>query len=331
MKKFQISPGLNKSRKWYGLAKHAKYANSNKATSPKKRSVLLRIVRIVVMPMLMLYLVCAVVLPFYICTVQNRTVNSNISPANYGMFFSDVSFPATVDQTTIRGWYMPGTNGRAILAVHGKEANRTTFLEKIPPLVTQGYSLLLIDLRGHGKSDGQWHSLGYYEQRDVLGAIDYLKEKGFSGSQIGILSESLGASVSLIVLGQTDIKTVVADSPFARLSTVLEDVTSGTALGPLLPSMLVSASLIRGIDINQVIPENAAKNINGRRVFLIAGGLDTLIPVKHHYRLKAAFGEAADSWLVPAADHVGAFNEQPGEYLAKVSHFFDKQLQPIIK
>ena len=37
-------------------------------------------------------------------------------------------------------------------------------------------NVILFDLRGHGESDGDRFSLGYFEKRDVLGAIRYLRD-----------------------------------------------------------------------------------------------------------------------------------------------------------
>src|SRR5207237_65544 len=115
-------------------------------------------------------------------------------------------------------------------------------------------------------------SLGYYEQRDVLGAIAFLKASGFKPEHIGILGYSMGASTGLMAMSLTrDIKAMVADSAFANLDRELEYampvLTNGLMPPFFLPGVLVTSSLLHGVDINGVRPEEAVKNLNGRHLF----------------------------------------------------------------
>lgn len=103
------------------------------------------------------------------------------TPASVGLKYSDIAFPTKGGGLTIRGWWMPAKNARAVLVlVHGANANRRDLyargLEIAKFLVGQNISVLAPDLRNHGVSDGTPTgrlTMGYDELNDITGAIDY--------------------------------------------------------------------------------------------------------------------------------------------------------------
>jgi pimeloyl-ACP methyl ester carboxylesterase len=85
---------------------------------------------------------------------------------------------------------------RALLWVHGFNTCRSCefdgrFIEFANTLHASGFNILMIDLRGHGESEGERVTFGKQEKWDVLGAVDWLHQRGFT--KIGVLGASLGA------------------------------------------------------------------------------------------------------------------------------------------
>jgi fermentation-respiration switch protein FrsA (DUF1100 family) len=278
---------------------------------------------------LVLYLTISVAGEEFFTKIYGREVGQP-TPADYGLNYSEVSFPAAEDKLTIRGWFISGQSERVVLVLHGKGGNRTTLLPIVAPLAQSGFNLLLIDLRGHGASGGDNISYGYYEQRDVLGAVAYLKNRGFKPEHIGLFGHSMGAATGLLAMGKTqDIKAMVADSAYARLDKELEYAMPATSAGLLpsflLPGMLVTASLRHGIDVNLVRPEDAVSKLGNQRLLLIQGDRDMLVPSSNIYRLKAAAGGKAEMWVVPGADHVQAYALHPDEYVNRLITFFKQE------
>src|SRR5947207_4518882 len=108
------------------------------------------------------------------------------TPAKFGMQFRYVTFPSRVDQVQLKGWFIPGVlpNGkqtaqRTIIIVHGNRTNRADknagLLQLSVDFAQHGFAVLAFDMRGTGESPPEPLSLGYFEQRDVLGAVDFLK------------------------------------------------------------------------------------------------------------------------------------------------------------
>ena len=250
----------------------------------------------------------------------NRTA-SLITPADYKLPYREVSFPAREDRLTIRGWFVPLSSTRVVVVLHGKDSNRAGLLEQSVALAKAGFSLLLLDLRGHGQSDGSNYSYGYYEQRDVLGAVDWLEQNGFQAGHIGLYGASMGASTGLVAMSHdNDIKAMVSDSAFANLGDELDHgykvITGGKMPDFFLGGMLVAARLLHGIDVNGVRPEEAVRHLNGRHLLLIQGEADGLVPVENSRRLKAAAGPDAELWNVPGRIIFNPFNIKPPNILA---------------
>jgi hypothetical protein len=107
-------------------------------------------------------------------------------PGRSGLTYTDVAFPARGDGAQINGWVIPGvlpngrlTDDRILIVVHGIWKNRTDpsagVLEFSVALARHGFAVLALDLRGMGESQPAPLSMGYYEQRDVLGAVDFIQ------------------------------------------------------------------------------------------------------------------------------------------------------------
>ncbi len=256
-----------------------------------------------------------------------------LTPAEIGLQYQEVTFPAAEDKLNLRGWYIPATtpSEKLLILLHGNITSRTTWLRILPNLAQQGYNLLLFDFRGCGQSEGDTVSFGYYEQRDVQGAIDYAKELGFKSDKIGLVGQSAGAATGLIIFSRNhEIKAMVSDSSFADLNSELEHALpfyTKEIIQPLfLPGIQLWARLVHGIDTNQVNPEEAVKNLKDQHVLFIHSQIDKIVPLSHFYRLKNAAGSAAESWLVPDAPHIVTTERHPEEYVYHLVKFFDKYL-----
>ncbi len=130
----------------------------------------------------------------------------------------------------------------------------------------------------------------------------------------------MGAATAIMATSlTTDIGATVSDSGYASASTLLRLFYPGT---------LLASHLLRDIDLEQVKPEEAIKNIGSRHLLLIHGDLDKNVPVRDAYKLKENGGENVELWIWPGVVHSAAYAKNPAGYIARVAPFFDKYLQP---
>src|ERR1700682_2204921 len=118
------------------------------------------------------------------------------TPAALGLRFASVSVPSRDDHISLKGWFIPGvlpdgrlTVDRMIVAVHGTRQNRESpgdhLLELTAALARHGLGVLSFDMRGMGESPPAPLSMGNLEQRDVLGAVDFLRSGTLPFPELG--------------------------------------------------------------------------------------------------------------------------------------------------
>jgi fermentation-respiration switch protein FrsA (DUF1100 family) len=279
------------------------------------------------------------------------------TPASLGLRFANVTFPSREDHLVLKGWFIPGvlpdgrlTADRTIVVVHGTWANREDRgdkqLELTGDLARRGLAILAFDMRGMGESPPAPLSFGYYEQRDVLGAVDYLRAGPLAFPElgrpraIGGLGVSMGAATLLIAsANEPSIKAVVSDSAYAEIVPLIERDLSryqvaviGSVPWVFAPSALVMARLLYGVDYFAVRPVDSVAGVAPRPLLLIHGARDEYIPVINFDRLhKAASSPPTSqvtSWLVPKARHAQGYKIAGGDYVTRVGRFFDAALGP---
>lgn len=112
----------------------------------------------------------------------------------------------TRDSATLTADFHPADDSApVILLLHMLNSNRSAYDPLIPDLLDAGYSILNIDLRGHGASGGprDWD----LAISDVaLGWTGWLAENNhLSESGLAIIGGSIGANVALISCAQVDV------------------------------------------------------------------------------------------------------------------------------
>ncbi len=274
------------------------------------------------------------------------------TPALLGLQFKYVTFPSRVDHVQLKGWYIPGvlpnghlTSQRTIIMVHGKGANRADksagLLNLSSELARHGFAILAFDMRGTGESPPAPLSLGYFEQRDVLGAVDFLRSGPIPYPALGRThiiggwGVSMGAATLLMATAQEpSIRAVVSDSAYADIIPILErEVPKGGHLPPsFTPGALIAANVLYGMDFYAVRPVDIVASIAPRPLFFIHGTSDTFIPASNMNILAAAARTAPEAnvqtWLVPGADHAQSFNKEGTVYVDRVVAFYNAALGP---
>lgn len=251
------------------------------------------------------------------------------NPSEFGLAYQDVKFSSREDNVKVSGWYIPAENSKAIvIQAHGYGGSRTKEKPSFPvtqALVQKGISVLMFDFRASGESEGSLVSVGDFEQRDLQGAIDYVKRLGYQN--IGIIGYSMGASTTAVVAAnEAEIKSVVLDSPFADLTEYLQvNMPVWTKLPniPFTSLILHEIPVMTGIKPENVSPLRGMAKFEKRPVLFIAGDADDTIPMENSKELWEKVNNSKDEfWVVPGAKHVGAYSVMPDQYLEKVTKFF---------
>lgn len=118
----------------------------------------------------------------------------------------------------IDAWYSKtDSSTTCVILIHGYSVNKS-YLENEAAMFKQwGYSVLLIDLRAHGKSGGNTTTFGVKETDELQKAYEFVKQKG--QSNIILYGVSLGAVLAIKAAANGDIlpAAIIADVPFGSL------------------------------------------------------------------------------------------------------------------
>jgi len=256
--------------------------------------------------------------------------------ASVAATYEDVSFRST-DGLLLKGWWFPVSSAdRAVVVVHGRAANRIKSdfnPQKIAQfLLANRYSVLLFDLRAHGESEGVRYSLGQYETRDVIAAIDFAQRKaGIDRKRVAIIGESMGGgSAIMTVKVDPTIGPVIADSAFADGITVVDEVGQNYTGLPswFTPGIVFMARVFLDLDLSVIKPVEVVRE-HPERAWLFIQCEDDMTVYKHHgVELRAASANPqTELWLVPGCDHVKAFDTQTVEWQRHVLAFLGREIR----
>ncbi len=275
-----------------------------------------------------------------------------LTPADFGLTYREVVFTSRVDNLTLKGWFIPGvsasgslTTERAIIVVPGAKQNRSDpdagALTLSAALARHGFAVLAYDPRGVGASQAAPFSMGYFEPRDTLGAVDFLRNGMLPypeltrPSVIGGWGMSTGATTLLLAAAQEPaIQAIVSDTSSAVAAPLLqEQVTAQGGIGPVVPGAFVAARALYGIDFYAVRPVDVVAKLAPRPVFFIHGEHDPWLPASNLTKLVDAASSPSNahvqSWIVPGVvDHAQTYHTAPVEYETRVLAFYTAALGP---
>jgi alpha-beta hydrolase superfamily lysophospholipase len=254
-------------------------------------------------------------------------------PSTYGCLFETVFFKSREDQLRIAAWYIPQSkSAKAVILVHGRNASKQNAISgNMPKLAAElhkaGFSVLVLDLRGHGESEGKRYTWGVRERWDVLGAVDFLLDQGISSGEIGVLGISLGGAAVIGAAAETQaIGVVIVESTFSDLSALVIPnwkKESGLPLF-LLPGVYFMWNRMYHFNLRNVAPYQEIVKIEPRPVLILHCKCDDMVPVSHAYQLKEAYPEA-ELVLFENCSHAEIFRDRPEEYLRVLLSFLMDQ------
>ena len=263
-----------------------------------------------------------VLMPLSVGIVMTHKYREPIGPPP-GADYREVTFEST-DGLALSGWYAPSQNRAAVVIVAGARGDRLKSIEHAELLAAHGYGVLLYDARGTGLSEGTPNGYGWNWDRDVEGALAFLREQhDVDADRIGGLGLSTGADVLIEVAAEGDgLKAVVSDGATLRS---LADIPSGkplevAAMAPVLLTVQLLSGSSPGAPLKELVADVAPTSL----LLIAAGSLAGEREVNAIYA--AAAQEPVELWDLPEARHTAAIRDVAEEYEQRVTGHFDSAL-----
>jgi fermentation-respiration switch protein FrsA (DUF1100 family) len=210
----------------------------------------------------------------------------------------------TSDGVRLHAWWVRAPQASLVtLYLHGNAGNLTHRFLPIREITAAGSSVLIIDYRGYGKSEGSPTEHGLYADADA--AYLYLLDHGYSARHIVLQGESLGTAVAVDLASRKECAGVVLGAAFTSGRDVANTVLP--LIGPLV---------FRGFDSKSKIAKIRAP------LLFFHGDRDEIIPLK----LGRSLFEAAPKpkWFIeiPGAGHNDLVETAGSTYRERLHEFY---------
>ena len=264
------------------------------------------------------------------------------NPHEVGLGYRDIQLKSGVEQLGLQGWWMPADQADAVLVfLHGAGSNRHSeyfgSLAFYRSMVDLGISVLALDLRNHGASQGDGKGLGFgrSEAADARAALAWARANtgelpvflmGISmGGATAIHAVADGAQVSGLIL---------LDPLLNTWSTFTRGGWAETGLPPLffLPSAWAGTAFYGLPGGAEQAGERAAQL---HLPILLIQDPDDPVTLARYAQELAARNSSVQLWLAPAVDseapehlwkgrwgsHVAAYAAYPERVAAVIRRF----------
>ncbi len=191
-----------------------------------------------------------------------------------------------------------------------------------------GYSLLLIDFRGHGASAEARTTYGGLESRDALAAVEFLRA-ALPRERVGVIGVSMGGAAALLGSAPLSVDALVLESVYPSIDDAVRDRMRawlgriGQAFAPFVMRWILPRDGITAADLRPVdrIGEQTAP------VFVLAGTADRYTPLSESRALFDRAGSPKAFWAVEGAGHVDLHAFAAAEYERRVGGFLQHRLR----
>jgi esterase FrsA len=203
-----------------------------------------------------------------------------------------------------------------VIAISGLDSRKEDLSENFGAILPYGIGFVGLDSPGTGQAPIKASETA---ERMFRRVIDYLETRPeLDKTRIGMDGQSFGAywATKLAILEHTRLKGVVAQSPPADATFQKDFVLNKTlgnreylfGLGPALTSIFDGAKTVD--DLATIFPKMSlvSQNLLGKPtapMLLIAGALDTQVPISDAYLILNSGDVPKEAWINPQGGHLG--------------------------
>lgn len=211
-----------------------------------------------------------------------------------------------------------------VIYLHGNCSSRVEAMDVLQVILPRNMMLCSIDLSGSGHSEGEFISLGHFEQQDLKVLIQHLRSLGVT--HLGLWGRSVGAATSILRAAEDwSISAIVLDSPFSSLPLVAQELVNSQIP---VPEFMMNMALSRvrreileraNFDIEDLQPIRSAPLARSPALFATAEDDEFILP-HHTYDIHRAWGSEVRKLVTFDGGHNGVrpkwFLEEGADFLA---------------
>ncbi|HFD2030739.1 TPA: alpha/beta hydrolase [Clostridium perfringens] len=222
-----------------------------------------------------------------------------------------------------------------IVLVHGVSICYVGSLKYFDIFYKNGFNILIVNQRRHGKSEGKYSTYGFYEKYDVNMWIEYLKSRFGNDIILGLHGESMGAGTVMETIPLNDsIKFVIEDCGYSNFHELIGFQITHAYKNRLVrkilrPSLIFANFFMKTkakFSMKKIVPIDIVSSTSLPMMF-IHGKEDYFVPWYMAVDLyKAKTKGYKELYLVEGAKHAEALEVNKILYEKKIMTFIEKAL-----
>lgn len=236
------------------------------------------------------------------------------------------------DNLTLRGTFIKEfkDSKKVMIIVHGYTSTHAWASQFLKMFFKEGFNVLLIDQRSHGRSEGKYATYGYYEKYDLDLWVNWVKNKVGEDAVIGLHGQSMGGGTVLQYAAINKyVSFIIADCPYSDGIELMKHQFKKLNRLPTFPFLYFTDLRFRRLakfSIKDISPINAIRN-SDIPIMFIHGSKDNFVPTymsEEMYKAKKGYKKLL---IIEGAVHATAYGTNKELYEKEVHEFLEEILK----
>ena len=217
-------------------------------------------------------------------------------------------------------WFPREDETKVVICFHGYTSQgMNDYIGLSGYYLKHGYSMLLVDERAHGQSEGEYIGFGCLDRKDALGWIGWVLKECGESVQILLHGTSMGGSTVLMASGlelPPQVKGIVSDCAFTSPKYVFTHVLHTMYHLPAFPMIQIADRVNKekaGYGLDEC---NAAREVQKATVpiLFIHGEADTFVPCRMCKEIYENCASPKQILTIPGAAHAESYYKDTAAY-----------------
>ena len=232
------------------------------------------------------------------------------------------------DKLQLHSYVVSQNSNKWAIVVHGYGGSGKLMSDKSKYFYDMGYNVLIPDLRGHGKSEGDYIGMGWKDRLDIISWINFIIKEN-PNAEIVLHGTSMGAATVLMTSGEnlpSNVKAIVADcaytSAWDEFSYQLETYLKVPSSYILNVTNMVT-KLKAGYSLKEASALECVKKATVPILF-IHGDKDKFVPYSMMDKLYDATSSPKEKLTIDGGEHANSDLVSPFLYWLTVEDFLNQ-------
>lgn len=224
-------------------------------------------------------------------------------------------------------WFPQGECKKIVICFHGYTSQgMKDYLGLSGYYLKNGYSMLLVDERAHGESEGKYIGFGCLDRIDALKWINWVLRKCGEDVEILLHGTSMGGATVLMMSSlelPAQVKGIVSDCAFTSPKEVFSHVLKSMYHLPAFPVMNISDFLNKRLAGYGLDECNAAREVKKAKVpiLFIHGSGDTFVPYSMCETMYENCASSKKKLIIEGAAHAECYYKDTDAYENALTEF----------